>query len=191
MHSHPARDGLSIDQEGPRNSRSQEGGATKHGAPDYRVDRTTLQLTGPCTVSYEHGAGEWQTDYHFLIWFARAVCNDSQALERFLGRARTGGNGIKVMTSVPAWSHRAAVQLAKIMLHILKSSDLFKLCSRLARCDLDALLTYDVIEYCLCEHRRLVKRRHGKPLNMSEFVKSNEAESARVKAALASTGCGR
>ena len=84
MHSHPARDGLSIDQEGPRNSRSQEGGATKHGAPDYQVDRTTLQLTGPCRVSYEHGAGEWQTDYHFLTWFARAVCNDSQALERFL-----------------------------------------------------------------------------------------------------------
>ena len=43
--------------------------ATKHGAPDYRVDRTTLQLTGPCRVSYEHGAGEWQTDYHFLTWF--------------------------------------------------------------------------------------------------------------------------
>ena len=43
--------------------------ATKHGASDYRVDRTTLQLTGPCRVSYEHGAGEWQTDYHFLTWF--------------------------------------------------------------------------------------------------------------------------
>ena len=35
-------------------------------------------------MSYEHGAREWQTDYHFLTWFARAVCNGSQALERFL-----------------------------------------------------------------------------------------------------------
>ena len=55
--------------------------AVKHGAPDYRLDRTTLQLTGSCREFYERGAGEWQTDYHFLTWFSRTVCNDSIALD--------------------------------------------------------------------------------------------------------------
>jgi hypothetical protein len=98
-------------------------------------------------------------------------------------------SAMAVMSSVPGWSHRVAVQIAQIMLHILQSSDFLKLCCRLAQCDLHMLITYDVIEYCLCEHRRLVsrlKRRSRKPLNVCKFVTSHSAEVAALRRSMVS-----
>ena len=97
-------------------------------------------------------------------------------------------NKIKASGSVPAWAHRQSVKICQILLHVLHSSKFLKICCRLAECDLKELLTYDLMEYCLCEHRRLIcklkKRVHRKPLKKCNFTSSHKTNVGQVRAAM-------
>jgi hypothetical protein len=73
------------------------------------------------------------------------------------------------------------VLTCQLLTHVLQDEKckIVDLCCRFAGCDLRQLLSYDVVEYGVCEHRRLLCRtkRRGKRkcLLPSFFLKSHYA----------------
>ena len=64
------------------NSESFKG--TRHGSADYRLDRTSLWLSGPVNALY----GDSVADFLFMVMFVRMCCNHNEAGQSFLARWR-------------------------------------------------------------------------------------------------------
>ena len=94
-----------------------------------------------------------------------------------------------VKTHCTKAEHGKAVMVCQIMTHVLATSDFLSLCSDLCGCKLAEVLDYDIQEYAICEHRRLVcrpkKRKSKKPLKSGRFCTSHLAQILKIRQAMA------
>ena len=94
-------------------------------------------------------------------------------------------NGITVAPRVTSSDHHQASLVCKLLAHLLKHSAFADLCGELCEVDLAAFITQDLLEYGICEHRRLVTkakiRRGGRRLPDCIFVASHRTGIATVR----------
>ena len=97
-------------------------------------------------------------------------------------------DSITVQGSCDATSFRQAVQICQIMVHVLHDSSFVALLQIISNCKLEEVVDFDVMEYCICEHRRLLckpkKRVSKRALPVCKFVTTHRAHLRSTRAAM-------
>ena len=97
-------------------------------------------------------------------------------------------DALKVKGACSASQHAQAVKICKMMTQVLQTSAWLEECSKLCDVDLAQIINYDVMEYAICEHHRLVSkpkaRRKGRKLKDCNFVRTHRQEVLRIRKAM-------
>ena len=116
---------------------------------------------------------------------------ETDAVEPPLKRARKKSafddvlDDITVLSSCPGIAYRKAAIMSEIMRDALASSEFLRLCSELCGCNLSSLLDGHVMQYSICEHRRLLcaprKRKWRHRLTDCKFCDSHRVSVKKMR----------
>ena len=84
-----------------------------------------------------------------------------------------------VASSVSGAKHTSAKWVCQIMVNLVRHTECLAACNDLLEVELSQLVTYDVVEYGLCEHRRLLakarRRQKGRSLSTCKLTVTHRA----------------
>ena len=96
-------------------------------------------------------------------------------------------DGISVQSHYTVSQRRKSILICGTMTDILKGSELLKQCGLVCGCDLSELVCFDLTEYAICEHRRVLvrpKQRKSKAmLKACKFLSSHKDSLASARKA--------